>query len=239
MAEKILTTEYSEEMQRSYLNYSMSVITARAIPDARDGLKPVQRRVLYDMSELRLGHDKPHRKSARIVGDTMGKYHPHGDSSIYGALVNMAQEWSTRYPLVDGHGNFGSVDGDGAAAMRYTEARLSKVSMEMLADIGKNTVDFTPNFDETEKEPVVLPARFPNLLVNGTSGIAVGMATNIPPHNLREVIGAVVKIIDNHVEENRETEMEEVLEIIKGPDFPRSEERRVGKECRSRWSPYH
>ena len=170
MAEKILTTEYSEEMQRSYLNYSMSVITARAIPDARDGLKPVQRRVLYDMSELRLGHDKPHRKSARIVGDTMGKYHPHGDSSIYGALVNMAQEWSTRYPLVDGHGNFGSVDGDGAAAMRYTEARLSKISMEMLADINKNTVDFSPNFDETEKEPTVLPARYPNLLVNGTSG---------------------------------------------------------------------
>lgn len=220
MAEKILTTEYSEEMQRSYLNYSMSVITARAIPDARDGLKPVQRRVLYDMSELRLGHDKPHRKSARIVGDTMGKYHPHGDSSIYGALVNMAQEWSTRYPLVDGHGNFGSVDGDGAAAMRYTEARLSKISMEMLADIGKDTVDFVPNFDETEKEPTVLPARYPNLLVNGTSGIAVGMATNIPPHNLREVIDAVVKIIDNRVEENRETSIEEILEIIKGPDFP-------------------
>ena len=220
MAEKILTTEYSEEMQRSYLNYSMSVITARAIPDARDGLKPVQRRVLYDMSELRLGHDKPHRKSARIVGDTMGKYHPHGDSSIYGALVNMAQEWSTRYPLVDGHGNFGSVDGDGAAAMRYTEARLSKISMEMLADINKDTVDFQPNFDETEREPVVLPARFPNLLVNGTTGIAVGMATNIPPHNLRETINAVVKIIDNIVEEDRETAMEELLEIVKGPDFP-------------------
>ena len=220
MAEKILTTEYSEEMQRSYLNYSMSVITARANPDARDGLKPVQRRVLYDMSELRLGHDKPHRKSARIVGDTMGKYHPHGDSSIYGALVNMAQEWSTRYPLVDGHGNFGSVDGDGAAAMRYTEARLSKISMEMLADINKDTVDFQPNFDETEREPVVLPARFPNLLVNGTTGIAVGMATNIPPHNLRETINAVVKIIDNIVEEDRETAMEELLEIVKGPDFP-------------------
>ena len=220
MAEKILRTEYSEEMQKSYLDYSMSVITARAIPDARDGLKPVQRRVLYDMSELRLDHDKPHRKSARIVGDTMGKYHPHGDSSIYGALVNMAQDWSTRYPLVDGHGNFGSVDGDGAAAMRYTEARLSKISMEMLADINKNTVDFQPNFDETEREPVVLPSRYPNLLVNGTSGIAVGMATNIPPHNLREVVNAVVKIIDNIIEEQRETTIEELLEIVKGPDFP-------------------
>ena len=220
MAETIITTEYSEEMQRSYMNYSMSVITARAIPDARDGLKPVQRRVLYDMGELHLGHDKPHRKSARIVGDTMGKYHPHGDSSIYGALVNMAQEWSTRYPLVDGHGNFGSVDGDGAAAMRYTEARLSKISMEMLADIGKDTVDFVPNFDETEKEPTVLPSRYPNLLVNGTTGIAVGMATNIPPHNLREVINAVVKIIDNKVEEDRDTDIEELLSIVKGPDFP-------------------
>ncbi len=220
MAEKIITTEYSEEMQRSYMNYSMSVITARAIPDARDGLKPVQRRVLYDMGQLHLDHDKPHRKSARIVGDTMGKYHPHGDSSIYGALVNMAQDWSTRYPLVDGHGNFGSVDGDGAAAMRYTEARLSKISMEMLADINKNTVDFQPNFDETEREPVVLPSRYPNLLVNGTSGIAVGMATNIPPHNLREVINAVVKIIDNIIEEDRETTIEELLEIVKGPDFP-------------------
>ena len=220
MAEKILRTEYSEEMQKSYMNYSMSVITARAIPDARDGLKPVQRRVLYDMSQLHLDHDKPHRKSARIVGDTMGKYHPHGDSSIYGALVNMAQEWSTRYPLVDGHGNFGSVDGDGAAAMRYTEARLSKISMEMLADIGKDTVDFVPNFDETEKEPVVLPSRYPNLLVNGTTGIAVGMATNIPPHNLREVIGAVVKLIDNRIEEDRDTTLEEILEIVKGPDFP-------------------
>lgn len=220
MAEKILRTEYSEEMQKSYLDYSMSVITARAIPDARDGLKPVQRRVLYDMSELHLDHDKPHRKSARIVGDTMGKYHPHGDTSIYGALVNMAQHWSMRYMLVDGHGNFGSVDGDEAAAMRYTEARLSKISTEMLADIYKDTVDFVPNFDETEKEPVVLPSRFPNLLVNGGTGIAVGMATNIPPHNLREVIAAVVKIIDNKVEENRETTMEELLSIIKGPDFP-------------------
>jgi len=215
--DKVHEVDLKKTMEKSYIDYAMSVIAARALPDVRDGLKPVQRRVLFSMIELNNGPDKPHRKCARIVGDTMGKYHPHGDSSIYGALVNMAQEWSTRYPLVDGHGNFGSVDGDGAAA---TEARLSKVSMEMLADIGKNTVDFTPNFDETEKEPVVLPARFPNLLVNGTSGIAVGMATNIPPHNLREVIGAVVKVIDNQVEENRETEMEEVLEIIKGPDFP-------------------
>ena len=198
----------------------MSVISARALPDVRDGLKPVQRRVLYSMIELNNGPDKPHRKCARIVGDTMGKYHPHGDSSIYGALVNMAQEWSTRYPLVDGHGNFGSVDGDGAAAMRYTEARLSKISMEMLADINKDTVDFVPNFDETEKEPVVLPSRYPNLLVNGTSGIAVGMATNIPPHNLREIISAVVKMIDNQVEEDRETSLEEIMEIVKGPDFP-------------------
>ena len=209
-----------KKMEDSYIKYAMSVIASRALPDVRDGLKPVQRRILYSMIELNNGPDKPHRKCARIVGDTMGKYHPHGDSSIYGALVNMAQDWSTRYPLVDGHGNFGSVDGDGAAAMRYTEARLSKISMEMLADINKNTVDFSPNFDETEKEPTVLPSRYPNLLVNGTSGIAVGMATNIPPHNLREVIGAVVKIIDNIVEENRETELEEILGIIKGPDFP-------------------
>ena len=207
-------------MEDSYIDYAMSVIASRALPDVRDGLKPVQRRILYAMIELNNGPDKPHRKCARIVGDTMGKYHPHGDSSIYGALVNMAQEWSTRYPLVDGHGNFGSVDGDGAAAMRYTEARLSKISMEMLSDINKNTVDFEPNFDETEKEPVVLPSRFPNLLVNGTSGIAVGMATNIPPHNLREVIGGVVKVIDNIVEEDRETSMDEVMDIIKGPDFP-------------------
>ena len=197
----------------------MSVIAARALPDVRDGLKPVQRRIMYAMIELNNGPDKPHRKCARIVGDTMGKYHPHGDSSIYGALVNLAQDWSTRYPLVDGHGNFGSVDGDGAAAMRYTEARLSKISMEMLRDIKKDTVDFIPNFDETEKEPVVLPSRFPNLLVNGTSGIAVGMATNIPPHNLREVINGVVKIIDNY-EIDKETEIEELLKIIKGPDFP-------------------
>lgn len=207
-------------METSYIDYAMSVIASRALPDVRDGLKPVQRRILYAMIELNNGPDKPHRKCARIVGDTMGKYHPHGDSSIYGALVNMAQEWSTRYPLVDGHGNFGSVDGDGAAAMRYTEARLSKISMEMLSDINKNTVDFDPNFDETEKEPVVLPSRYPNLLVNGTSGIAVGMATNIPPHNLREVIGGVVKIIDNIIEEDRETDINEVMEIIKGPDFP-------------------
>ena len=207
-------------METCYIDYAMSVIAARALPDVRDGLKPVQRRVLYSMIELNNGPDKPHRKSARIVGDTMGKYHPHGDSSIYGALVNMAQDWNFRYPLVDGHGNFGSMDGDGAAAMRYTEARLSKISMELLADINKDTVDFIPNFDETEKEPVVLPSRFPNLLVNGTTGIAVGMATNIPPHNLREVVKAVVKIIDNRVEEGRDTEIEEVLDIVKAPDFP-------------------
>ena len=218
--DKVHDVDLKKTMEESYIDYAMSVIASRALPDVRDGLKPVQRRVLFSMIELNNGPDKPHRKCARIVGDTMGKYHPHGDSSIYGALVNMAQEWSTRYPLVDGHGNFGSVDGDGAAAMRYTEARLSKISMEMLADINKNTVDFSPNFDETEKEPEVLPARFPNLLVNGTSGIAVGMATNIPPHNLREVIQAVVKIIDNIVEENRETEMDEILKIVKGPDFP-------------------
>ena len=218
--DKVHDVDLKKTMETSYIDYAMSVIAARALPDVRDGLKPVQRRVLYSMIELNNGPDKPHRKCARIVGDTMGKYHPHGDSSIYGALVNMAQEWSTRYPLVDGHGNFGSVDGDGAAAMRYTEARLSKISMEMLADINKNTVDFVPNFDETEREPVVLPARYPNLLVNGTSGIAVGMATNIPPHNLKEVIQAVVKIIDNIVEEDRETAMEELLSVIKGPDFP-------------------
>ncbi len=218
--DKIHVVDLKERMETFYIDYAMSVIASRALPDVRDGLKPVQRRVLYSMIELNNGPDKPHRKSARIVGDTMGKYHPHGDSSIYGALVNMAQEWNTRYPLVDGHGNFGSMDGDGAAAMRYTEARLSKISMELLADIGKNTVDFQPNFDETEKEPVVLPSRYPNLLVNGTTGIAVGMATNIPPHNLREVVKAVTKIIDNRVEENRDTTMEEVLEIIKAPDFP-------------------
>ena len=218
--DKVQEVDLKKTMETCYIDYAMSVIAARALPDVRDGLKPVQRRVLYSMVELNNGPDKPHRKSARIVGDTMGKYHPHGDSSIYGALVNMAQDWSTRYPLVDGHGNFGSVDGDGAAAMRYTEARLSKISVELLADIGKDTVDFMPNFDETEKEPVVLPSRYPNLLVNGTTGIAVGMATNIPPHNLRETINAVVKIIDNRVEEDRATEIEEILDIIKGPDFP-------------------
>ncbi len=218
--DQIHDVDLKKTMETSYIDYAMSVIAQRALPDVRDGLKPVQRRVLYSMIELNNGPDKPHRKCARIVGDTMGKYHPHGDSSIYGALVNMAQDWSTRYPLVDGHGNFGSVDGDGAAAMRYTEARLSKISMEMLADINKNTVDFVPNFDETEKEPTVLPSRYPNLLVNGTTGIAVGMATNIPPHNLREVINAVVKIIDNEVLEDRETDIEELLGIVNGPDFP-------------------
>ena len=218
--DKIHEIDLKKTMEKSYIDYAMSVIASRALPDVRDGLKPVQRRVLYSMAELNNGPDKPHRKSARIVGDTMGKYHPHGDSSIYGALVNMAQRWSMRYMLVDGHGNFGSIDGDGAAAMRYTEARLSKISVEMLADIYKDTVDFIPNFNETEKEPTVLPSRFPNLLVNGGTGIAVGMATNIPPHNLREVIAAVVKIIDNQVEEGRQTSMEEILQIIKGPDFP-------------------
>jgi DNA gyrase subunit A len=218
--DKIEEVDLKKTMEDCYIDYAMSVIAARALPDVRDGLKPVQRRVLYSMVELNNGPDKPHRKSARIVGDTMGKYHPHGDSSIYGALVNMAQDWSMRAPLVDGHGNFGSVDGDGAAAMRYTEARLSKISMELLADIYKDTVDFIPNFDETEKEPTVLPSRYPNLLVNGTTGIAVGMATNIPPHNLRETIDAVVKIIDNQIEEGRETEIDEIIDIIKGPDFP-------------------
>ena len=218
--DKIHEIDLKKTMEKSYIDYAMSVIASRALPDVRDGLKPVQRRVLYSMAELNNGPDKPHRKSARIVGDTMGKYHPHGDSSIYGALVNMAQKWSMRYMLVDGHGNFGSIDGDGAAAMRYTEARLSKISVEMLADIYKDTVDFIPNFDETEKEPTVLPSRFPNLLVNGGTGIAVGMATNIPPHNLREVIAAVVKIIDNQVEKGRQTSLEEILQIIKGPDFP-------------------
>ena len=218
--DKVQEVDLVEKMEKSYIDYAMSVIAARALPDIRDGLKPVQRRILYAMIELNNGPDKPHRKCARIVGDTMGKYHPHGDSSIYEALVKLAQQWSTRYPLIDGHGNFGSVDGDGAAAMRYTEARLSKISMEMLADINKNTVNFTPNFDESEKEPTVLPSRYPNLLVNGTSGIAVGMATNIPPHNLNEIIDAVVKLIDNQVLEDRDTSIEELLEIVKGPDFP-------------------
>ena len=218
--DKVHDIDLKKTMESSYIEYAMSVIAARALPDVRDGLKPVQRRILYAMIELNNGPDKPHRKCARIVGDTMGKFHPHGDSSIYEALVKLAQNFSTRYPLIDGHGNFGSVDGDGAAAMRYTEARLSKISMEMLSDINKDTVDFSPNFDETEKEPNVLPARYPNLLVNGTSGIAVGMATNIPPHNLREIINGMLKIIDNHIEEDRETDLEELLEIIKGPDFP-------------------
>ena len=218
--DKVHDVDLKKTMETSYIDYAMSVIASRALPDVRDGLKPVQRRVLYSMIELNNGPEKPHRKSARIVGDTMGKYHPHGDSSIYGALVNMAQPWSFRYPLVDGHGNFGSVDGDGAAAMRYTEARLSKISMELLADINKDTVDFVPNFDETEKEPSVLPSRYPNLLVNGTTGIAVGMATNIPPHNLREVVDAIVKIIDNRILEDKETEIEEILSIVKAPDFP-------------------
>ena len=218
--DRINEVDMKQTMEKYYIDYAMSVIASRALPDVRDGLKPVQRRILFSMIELNNTPDKPHRKCARIVGDTMGKYHPHGDSSIYGALVNMAQDWNLRYTLVDGHGNFGSVDGDGAAAMRYTEARLSKMSMEMLKDIGKDTVDFVPNFDETESEPTVLPSRFPNLLVNGTTGIAVGMATNIPPHNLREVIRAVVKIIDNRVIENRNTEIEEVMDIVHGPDFP-------------------
>ena len=218
--DKVQEVDMQKTMKDYYIDYAMSVIASRALPDVRDGLKPVQRRILYSMVELNNGPDKPHRKCARIVGDTMGKYHPHGDASIYEALVKLAQDFNTRYPLVDGHGNFGSVDGDGAAAMRYTEARLSKISMEMTADLNKDTVDFIPNFDETEKEPTVLPSRYPNLLVNGTSGIAVGMATNIPPHNLREVIGAVVKIIDNKINEDRETTLEEILEIVKGPDFP-------------------
>ena len=218
--DKIQEVDLKKTMEKSYIDYAMSVIASRALPDVRDGLKPVQRRILFSMTELHNDYDKPHRKCARIVGDTMGKYHPHGDSSIYGALVNMAQDWNTRYILVDGHGNFGSVDGDGAAAMRYTEARLSKISSALLADINKNTVDFIPNFDETEKEPTVLPSRYPNLLVNGTTGIAVGMATNIPPHNLREAVNAVVKIIDNRVEEDRDTDIEELMEIVKGPDFP-------------------
>ena len=220
LIDQIKQVDLKKTMEDSYIDYAMSVIASRDLPDVRDGLKPVQRRVLFSMKELSNTPDKPHRKCARIVGDTMGKYHPHGDSSIYGSLVNMAQEWNFRYPLVDGHGNFGSEDGDGAAAMRYTEARLSKISMELLSGLDKNTVDFIPNFDETEMEPTVLPARFPNLLVNGTTGIAVGMATNIPPHNLREVISAVVKIIDNKINEDRETEIDEILPLVKAPDFP-------------------
>lgn len=220
LKKRIIPVEIEEEMRKSYIDYAMSVIVSRALPDVRDGLKPVHRRILYAMNELGLTPDKPHKKSARIVGETMGKYHPHGDSSIYDAMVRLAQDFSIRYPLVDGHGNFGSVDGDSPAAMRYTEARLSKIALELLADIEKDTIDYNPNFDESLKEPAVLPSRFPNLLVNGTSGIAVGMATNIPPHNLTEVINGVVKIIDNYVEENRETDIEELLPIIKGPDFP-------------------
>ena len=217
--DQIHEVDLKKTMETSYIDYAMSVIVSRALPDVRDGLKPVQRRVLWSMIELNNGPDKPHRKCARIVGDTMGKYHPHGDTSIYGSLVNMAQEWNMRYPMVDGHGNFGSVDGDSPAAMRYTEARLSKISMEMLADINKNTVDFVPNFDETEKEPSVLPARIPNLLVNGTTGIAVGMATNMPPHNLREVIGACVRMIDDKIE-GKDTTIDDLMTIVKGPDFP-------------------
>ncbi|MCF0143038.1 MAG: DNA gyrase subunit A [Parasporobacterium sp.] len=217
--DSIEEVDLKKTMENSYIDYAMSVIAARALPDVRDGLKPVQRRVLFSMVELNNYPDKPHRKCARIVGDTMGKYHPHGDSSIYGALANMAQEWSTRYPLVDGHGNFGSVDGDKPAAMRYTEARLSKIAMEMLADINKDTVDFIPNFDETEKEPTVLPARYPNLLANGTNGIAVGMATNIPPHNVGELIEAVEKIIDDKIND-KVTTVEDLMDIVKGPDFP-------------------
>lgn len=217
--DQIKEVDLKKTMEKSYIDYAMSVIAARALPDVRDGLKPVQRRILFSMFELNNGPDKAHRKCARIVGDTMGKYHPHGDSSIYGALVNMAQEWAMRNCLVDGHGNFGSIDGDGAAAMRYTEARLSKIAMEMIADINKDTVDFVPNFDETEQEPVVLPSRYPNLLVNGAQGIAVGMATNIPPHNLREVVAAVDCLIENKIAD-RETTLDEVISLVKGPDFP-------------------
>ena len=213
--DKIHEVDLKERMETFYIDYAMSVIASRALPDVRDGLKPVQRRILYAMIELNNGPDKPHRKCARIVGDAMGKYHPHGDSSIYGALVNMAQDWSTRYPLVDGHGNFGSMDGDGAAAMRYTEARLSKISMEMMADINKDTVDFQPNFDETEKEPVVLPVRVPNLLLNGADGIAVGMATSIPPHNLVEIVDGVKAYMKNN-----EISVKGLMRYIKGPDFP-------------------
>ena len=218
--DKIVGINIEEEMKNCYIDYAMSVIVSRALPDVRDGLKPVQRRILYSMGEMNLEPNKPYKKSARIVGDTMGKYHPHGDSSIYQAMVRMAQSFSMRYMLVDGHGNFGSVDGDGAAAQRYTEARMSRIALEMLADIDKNTVDFVPNYSEEVKEPTVLPARVPNLLINGSSGIAVGMATNIPPHNLAEVIDGVVKIIDNHVQLKKETSIEELMELIKGPDFP-------------------
>ena len=212
--------ELVSEVKQSFLDYAMSVIVSRAIPDVRDGLKPVHRRIIFGMNELGMLPNQAYRKCARIVGDVMGKYHPHGDSSIYEAMVRLAQRFSTRYPLVDGHGNFGNIDGDGAAAMRYTEARLSKIAMEMLRDIDKDTVDFVENYDATEIEPNLLPARIPNLLVNGTTGIAVGMATNIPPHNLREVISAVVQIIDDQIADKEETTIEEILEIVKGPDFP-------------------
>lgn len=218
--DKIIDTEIADKMKSSYIEYAMSVIVSRALPDVRDGLKPVHRRILYAMNKLNLDPSKGYKKCANIVGETMGKYHPHGDSAIYDALVRMAQDFSMRYMLVDGHGNFGSIDGYPAAAHRYTEAKLSKIAVEMLSDIEKNTVDFTDNYDSTEKEPTVLPSRFPNLLVNGSSGIAVGMATNIPPHNLKEVIDGLLKIIDNKIEENRETKIEELLDIIKGPDFP-------------------
>ena len=217
--DKVVSIDINEEMKKCYIDYAMSVIVARALPDVRDGLKPVQRRILYSMNEMNLEPNKPYKKSARITGDTMGKYHPHGDSSIYQAMVRMAQNFSMRYMLVDGHGNFGSIDGYGAAAARYTEARMSKVAAAMLADIEKDTVDFVPNYDETEKEPVVLPARIPNLLVNGSSGIAVGMATNIPPHNLGEVIDGLTVMIDNKIN-GKETDVEELMEYIKGPDFP-------------------
>lgn len=221
MAEQILKTEYAELMQKSYIDYSMSVICARALPDVRDGLKPVQRRVLYAMDELGLNYDKPHRKSARIVGDTMGKYHPHGDSSIYETLVVMSQDFKKGMALVDGHGNFGSIEGDGAAAMRYTEAKLKKFTQEVyLADLDKNVVDFGPNFDETEKEPVVLPVRVPNLLVNGAEGIAVGMTTNIPPHNLGEVTDAVIAWLDASIAGKQELSSTDLMKYITGPDFP-------------------
>ena len=217
--EKLIERDIEKEVRTAFLDYSMSVIVSRALPDVRDGLKPVHRRIIYTMNDAGNTSDKPYRKCAYTVGEVLGKYHPHGDASVYDAMVRLAQDFSLRYPLVDGHGNFGSEDGDGAAAMRYTEARLSKISMEMLADINKDTVDFIPNFDETEKEPVVLPARYPNLLANGTTGIAVGMATNIPPHNIGELIDAVVKIIDTKVADDEIT-IEDVMRIVKGPDFP-------------------
>lgn len=213
--DRIINSDIKDEMKASYIEYAMSVITSRALPDVRDGLKPVHRRILYTMSELGFFNDKPHKKSVRIVGDVLGKYHPHGDSSVYNAMVRMAQDFSMRNPLVDGHGNFGSIDGDGAAAMRYTEARMTKLAAELLKDIKKDTVDVQPNFDESLTEPKVLPSRFPNLLVNGSNGIAVGMATSIPPHNLGEVIDATVKLIDDS-----EATLEDLMEIVKGPDFP-------------------